>query len=71
METKMNRYQCSINHFTGAKTLFEVEAADKASALIAAKEYAHKHIQWGGNFFENTIKVIKKIQKKEKQKCKM
>lgn len=61
MERK-NLYQCSINHYTGAKTLFEVEAADKADALAKARDYAHKHIQWGGNYFEDTVKVIKKIQ---------
>ena len=64
MENKVNRYQCSINHFAGAKVLFEVEATDKADALVKAREHARKNIQWGGNYLENTVRVIKKIQKK-------
>ena len=67
MEVKPNRYQCSINHFTGSKVLFEVEAVDKTDALEKAKEHARKHIQWGGNYLENTIKVIMKIQKKKEK----
>lgn len=61
----MNCYKTSINHYSGAVEFFEIEAADKTDALAKAKDYVRKcgHF-WGGNYYENTIKCVKKIQKK-------
>lgn len=61
----MNTYQVSINHYSGAVEYFEVEAKDKAEALVKAKKYVRGNTHfWGGNYLENTIKCVKKIQKR-------
>lgn len=67
MEAKKNRYLCSIKSFFGAATFFEIKAADKAEALVKAREHARTHIEWGGNYDSRTVAVIKKLQKKEKK----
>lgn len=60
----LNKYLMSINHYSGATEHFEVEAANKADAVEKAKTYVRNNTHfWGGNYYEDTIKCIKKIQK--------
>ncbi len=61
---KKNLYRCSIKSFFGSTTYFEVEATDKADALMKARDHARTHIEWGGNYDSRSVTVIKKLQKK-------
>ena len=54
----------SINHYSGAKEQFEIEALNKTDAVEKAKEFARNNTRfWGGNYPFDSIKCIKKIQK--------
>jgi hypothetical protein len=63
MEGK-NLYRCSIKSFFGSLTYFNIEATDKADALVKAKEYARVNIEWGGNYDSRSVQVVKKLQMK-------
>lgn len=62
-----NLYQCSIKSFFGSPTYFNIEATDKADALVKARKYARINIEWGGNYDSRSVAVIKKIQKKKEK----
>lgn len=61
---KTNKYTMSINHFSGSRELFEIEAANKAEAVEKASTYVLNNPYFGGgNYIFTSIKCIKKIQK--------
>lgn len=57
----MNRYLMEIYRYFSGYEPFEIEAENKADALVKAKEYAEKHICWGGNYNSNDIRCVKKL----------
>ena len=59
----MHKYLMEIYRFFSGYESFEVEAENKADALVKAKEYAIKHICWGGNYNIEDIRCVKKLKK--------
>ena len=57
----MHKYLMEIRHYFSGYEQFIIEAEDKGDALVKAKEYAEKHICWGGNYDMKSIKCVKKL----------
>lgn len=63
----MNTYLMSIEHFFRGIEKFEVNASSKADAISVAKLYVNRNPHFsGGNYRKDSIKVIKKLNKKKK-----
>lgn len=62
----MNTYQMSIPHFAGGLDYFTVEANSKEEAVAKGIAYAKSSPNyWGGNWYCDKVKCVKKIQKKK------
>ena len=59
----MHKYLMEIFRFFSGYEQFEIEAESREDALVKAKEYAIKHICWGGNYNTNDIRCVKKLKK--------
>lgn len=57
----MHKYLMEIRHFFLGYEQFTVEADSKSEALIVAKDYAERHINWGGNYDMKSIRCVKKL----------
>lgn len=62
MDKPIHKYLMEIRHYFSGYEQFVIEAENKADALIKTKEYAEKHICWGGNYDRNSIRCVKKLQ---------
>lgn len=63
----MNTYLMSIEHYFRGIEKFEVNASSKEDAIFVAKIQCKKdpHFSIGGNYKFDSIKVVKKINKKK------
>lgn len=61
VEENTHKYLMEIYRYFSGYEPFVVEAKSKTDALIVAKEYAEKHIIWGGNYNIKDIRCVKKI----------
>lgn len=57
----MNTYLITISHFFSGKKYFEIDANNKADAVQKFKEHFRNA---GGNYNMNSVKCVKKLQKK-------
>ena len=64
VEEKTHKYLMEIYRYFLGYEPFIVEAKSKTDALIVAKEYAERHIIWGGNYDIKNIRCVKKIKSK-------
>lgn len=62
----MNRYLMAIEKWTHVEDTFTIDADSKEEAVRKGKEFANKHPTYGfgGNYKLNTVRVVKKLQKK-------
>lgn len=62
----MNRYLMGIQKWTHAEYTFVIEANNKEDAVIKGKAFANRDPEFGfgGNYKLDTVRVIKKLQKK-------
>ena len=65
--TKTNYYEMAVDHYFSIPVHFTVEAASKADAIEAAKK--HPIItNDSGNLRKDSLRVVKKVSKKESAK---
>ena len=63
-EPEMNNLDLPEVTPTTEGTEENIEATDKADALVKAREYARINIEWGGNYDSRSVQVVKKLQRK-------
>ena len=61
MTNTMHKYLMEIRQYFLGYEQFIIEAENKTDALTKAKEYAEKHICWGGNYDLKSIRCVKKL----------
>lgn len=60
----MHTYKIKIRHYFKDYEYFNVDAENKAEALLVAKKFVDMNPYfWGGNFDKNSIEVVKKMKK--------
>ena len=63
----MNRYVMQIEHYFRGIEEFEVSATDKEDAVFVAKQYVERNPKYsGGNYKMSSIRVIKKLNWRDK-----